>query len=61
MKKYDVEISYKETTYIQVEAENEQEAEEKAQAALDRGEVESSNSLDEPDYEFYIEEVEDDK
>lgn len=61
MKKYSVTISYREVGYVEVEAENEEQAEEKAYEALDDGTVEMGNQFDEPDYEFEIEEIEDEQ
>lgn len=56
MKKYGVTVSYTETTYVEVLAENKQDAEDKAYDLASSGELESSG-YDEPDYEFEVEEL----
>jgi hypothetical protein len=61
MKKYTVYISYTESGSVEVEAENEKEAEEKAYKAIDDGEVHMDNQHDEPIYEYEVEEIPDDK
>lgn len=61
MKKYAVNISYTENAYVEVEANNKDEAEEKAYQAIQDGEIEIENQYDEPDYEFDIEEIENGK
>lgn len=58
MKRYAVHISYSEYAYVEVDAKNEDEAEEKAYQAIQDGNVEAQNQFDEPDYEFDIEEIE---
>lgn len=57
--RYGVTVSYKETAYVEVEAKSEEEAEEKAYQAVQAGEVEPQNGFDEPNYEFEVEELED--
>ena len=61
MKKYAVYISYRENGYVEVEANNEEEAEEKAYQAIQNGDVTTENPYDEPDYEFEVEEIENEK
>lgn len=61
MKKYAVHISYTEEAYVEVEAENEEDAEELAYQAIQDGDVEVQNQFDEPDYVFDIEEIENEK
>lgn len=55
MKKYNVYITYKETRVLEVEAENEEEAEEIAYTRSDEAEP-----MGEDDYEYEVEEIESD-
>lgn len=57
MPKYNVRISYEEVAYVEVEAKDPKDAEEKAQGIIDNGEVEIENQFDEPCYEFEVEEI----
>lgn len=58
MKRYSVRVSYEEVAYVEVDAKNEEEAEEKAYEAVMNGEADGQGGFDEPDYHFEIEEIE---
>lgn len=57
MKKYGVYVSYVTSGYVEVEAENEEEAEEMAYEAVRQGDIETEGEFNEPHYKFEIEEL----
>lgn len=58
LSKYDVTIKIVDTAYVQVEAADEEEAEERAYEALVNGDAEIENQYDDPELEFEIEKIE---
>lgn len=57
MTKYSVRVWYEEVAYVTVEADNAEEAEEKAFEAVENGEADGQGSWDDPDYKFEVEEI----
>lgn len=58
MPKYAVFVTYKETAYVEVEAENEEEAEEKGFEAIENGE---GAPYGDEDYDIEVEPIEENK
>lgn len=58
MPRYSVRVWYEEEAFVEVEADNVEEAEELAYEAVQNGEADGQNNWDEPDYNYDIEEIE---